>query len=47
MDRILATHVQVLYFEAIETTDPAAENMRVAGIAWTAAKSPPAVPCRP
>ena len=30
VDRILATHVQVLYFEAVETTDPTAENMRVA-----------------
>ncbi len=30
VDRILATHVQVLYFEAMETTDPAVENMRLA-----------------
>jgi hypothetical protein len=30
IDRVLATHVQVLYFEAMETTDPTAENMRVA-----------------
>ena len=30
VDRILATYVQVLYFEAMETTDPTAENMRVA-----------------
>jgi hypothetical protein len=30
VDRILATHVQVLYFEAMETTDPTAENLRVA-----------------
>ena len=26
----MAAHIQVLYFEAIETTDPTAENMRVA-----------------
>ena len=30
VDRILACHVQVLYFEAMETTDPTAENMRLA-----------------
>jgi hypothetical protein len=30
VDRILACHVQVLYFEAMETTDPTAENMRMA-----------------
>ena len=30
VDRVLATHVEVLYFEGIETTDPTAENMRVA-----------------
>lgn len=30
VDRILACHVQVLYFDATETTDPTAENMRVA-----------------
>jgi hypothetical protein len=30
VDRILATHVAVLYFEAMETTDPTAENMRLA-----------------
>jgi hypothetical protein len=30
VDRILACHVQVLYFDAMETTDPTAENMRVA-----------------
>ena len=30
VDRILACHVEVLYFEAMETTDPTAENMRVA-----------------
>ena len=30
VDRILATHVQLLYFEAMETSDPTAENMRVA-----------------
>ena len=29
-DRILACHVQVLYFDAMETTDPGAENMRLA-----------------
>jgi len=30
VDRVLANHVQVLYFEAMEATDPTAENMRVA-----------------
>jgi hypothetical protein len=30
VDRILACHVQVLYFDAMETTDPTAENMRLA-----------------
>ena len=30
VDRILACHVQVLYADAMETTDPTAENMRVA-----------------
>jgi hypothetical protein len=30
VDRILACHVQVLYFEAMETTDPTAENTRLA-----------------
>ena len=30
VDRILACHVQVLYFEAAETSDPTAENMRLA-----------------
>jgi hypothetical protein len=30
VDRILACHVQSLYFDAMETTDPTAENMRVA-----------------
>jgi hypothetical protein len=30
VDRILACHVQVLYFEAMETSDPTAENMRLA-----------------
>lgn len=30
VDRILACHIEVLYFEAMETTDPTVENMRVA-----------------
>lgn len=30
VDRILACHVQVLYFEAMETMDPTSENMRLA-----------------
>ena len=30
VDRILACHVQVLYFDAMETTDPIAEHMRLA-----------------
>ena len=30
VDRILACHVEVLYFEAMETTDPTADNVRVA-----------------
>jgi len=30
IDRILATNVQAMYFDAMETTDPTAENMRVA-----------------
>ena len=30
VDRILACHTQLLYFEAMETTDPTAEYMRVA-----------------
>jgi hypothetical protein len=30
IDRILAAHIQALYFDAIETTDPTAENLRVA-----------------
>ena len=30
VDRVLACNVQVLYFDAIETTDSTAENMRVA-----------------
>ena len=30
IDRILACHVQALYFDAMETTDPTADNMRVA-----------------
>jgi hypothetical protein len=30
VDRILAAHVQVLYFEAVDTADPTGENNRVA-----------------
>jgi hypothetical protein len=30
VDRILAAHVQLLYFEAVDTTDPSGENARVA-----------------
>jgi hypothetical protein len=30
IDRILAAHIQAIYFDAIETTDPTAENLRVA-----------------
>jgi len=30
VERIVAIHTQLLYFEGVETTDPTAENMRVA-----------------
>ena len=30
VDRIIATHIELLYFTAMEATDPTAENMRVA-----------------
>ena len=47
VERIVATHVQSLYFEGMETTDPTAENTRVNALSHGPARSgPQAIPRR-